>query len=37
MKTCVQGKLTFNVMSLKEPNECNADGINKAMKNPFNK
>ena len=33
MKTCVQGKPTFNVMSLEEPDECNADGINEAMKN----
>ena len=37
MKTCVQGKPTFNVMSLEEPDECNADGINKAMKNSINK
>ena len=37
MKTCVQGKPTFNVMSLEEPDECNADGINEAMKNLFNK
>ena len=37
MKICVQGKPTFNVMSLKEPDECNADGTNKAMKNSFNK
>ena len=37
MKTCVQGKATFNVMSLEEPDECNADSINKAMKNSFNK
>ena len=33
MKTCVQGKPTFNVMSLEEPDECNVDGINEAMKN----
>ena len=33
MKTCVQGKPTFNVMSSEEPDECNADGINEAMKN----
>ena len=33
MKTCVQGKATFNVMLLKEPDECNVDSINKAMKN----
>ena len=37
MKTCIQGKPTFNVMSLEEPDECNADGINEAMKNSFNK
>ena len=37
MKTCVQGKPTFNVMSLEEPDECNADGINEAMKNSINK
>ena len=37
MKTCVQGKPTFNVMSLEEPDECNADSINEAMKNSFNK
>ena len=37
MKTCVQGKPTFNVMSLQEPDECNADGINEAMKNSINK
>ena len=37
MKTCIQGKPTFNVMPLEEPDECNADGINEAMKNPFNK
>ena len=36
MKTCVQGKPTFNVMSLEEPDECNADGINEAMKNSIN-
>ena len=36
MKTCVQDKLTFNVMSLEEPDECNADGINEAMKNSIN-
>ena len=33
MKTCVQGKPTFNVMSLEEPDECNADSINETMKN----
>ena len=27
----------FNVMSLEEPDECNVDSINKAMKNSFNK
>ena len=37
MKTCVQGKPAFNVMSLEEPDECNVDGINKAMKNSINK
>ena len=37
MKTCVQGKPTFNVMSLEEPDQCNADVINEAMKNSFNK
>ena len=37
MKTCIQGKPTFNVMPLEEPDECNADGINEAMKNPFYK
>ena len=37
MKTCVQGKPTFNVMSLEEPDKCNADGINETMKNSFNK
>ena len=36
MKTCVQGKPTFNVMSLEEPDECNVDGINEAMKNSIN-
>ena len=37
LKTCLQGKPTFNVMSLEEPDECNADGINEALKNSFNK
>ena len=37
MKTCVRGKPTFNVMSSEEPDECNADDINEAMKNSFNK
>ena len=37
MKTCIQGKPTFNVMPLEEPDECNADGINEAMKNSINK
>ena len=37
MKTCVQGKPAFNVISLEEPDGCNADGINEAMKNSFNK
>ena len=36
MKTCLQNKPTFNVMSLEEPDECNADGINEAMKNSIN-
>ena len=37
LKRCVQGKPTFYVMSLEEPDECNADGINEALKNSFNK
>ena len=37
MKTCIQGKPTFNVMSLEEPDEFNVDSINEAMKNSFNK
>ena len=37
MKTCAQGKPTFNVVSLEKPDECNADDINEAMKNSFNK
>ena len=37
VKTCIQSKPTFNVMSLQEPDECNVDSINKAMKNSFNK
>ena len=37
IKTWLQDKPTFNVISLEEPDECNADGINKAMKNSFNK
>ena len=37
IKTWLQDKPTFNEMSLEEPDECNADGISKAMKNSFNK
>ena len=37
MKTCVDGQPTFNVMSLEEPEECNAEGIKVAMENSVSK
>lgn len=37
MKTCVEGCPTFNVMSLEQPEECNAKGIKEAMENSISK
>lgn len=37
IKTCVEGQPTFNVMSLEEPEECNAQGIKDAMENSISK
>ena len=37
MKTCADGQPTFNVMSLEEPEECNAEGIKVAMENSISK
>ncbi len=34
---CVEGYPTFNVMSLEEPEECNAQGIKEAMENSLSK
>ena len=37
IKTCVQGQPTFNVISLEEPEECNAQGIKQAIENSLSK
>ena len=37
IKMCVDGQPTFNVMSLEEPEECNAEGIKAAMENSISK
>lgn len=37
IKTCELGQPTFNVISLEEPEECNAQGIKQAMENSLSK
>ena len=37
IKLCVEGKLIFQVMSLEEPEEFNAEGIKKSMDNAVSK
>ena len=36
-KLCVEGKPIFHVMSLEEPEECNAEGIKESMNNAVSK
>ena len=37
IKLCVEGKPTFHVMSLEEPEECNTEGIKESMDNAVSK
>ena len=37
IKLCVEGKPIFHVMSLEEPEECNAEGIKESMDNAVSK
>ena len=37
IKTCVEGTPTLNVMSLEQPKECDAPGIEEAMQNSISK